>query len=146
MQFHSWPEHPLSVWPRRRTPWVRTRSPRRQKSAGHQLSLELLEDRSLLSVAPLPIPGGFGNPFGGPFVHHDLPGPADAPLAAAGPTAGNEPSQITNFDGFIGVARYQGTGSDRAGNSLLWDADIRFMQGVYQGVDGQLHQGTIGFV
>src|SRR5712691_5661842 len=103
MWFHSWSDHPPSVWPRRRTPWVRTRSPRRQKSAGHPLSLELLEDRSLLSVAPLPIPGGFANPFpGAPFAHVNLPGPSDNPTAAAGPTVGNEQSQITNFDGFIG--------------------------------------------
>jgi hypothetical protein len=147
MQFHSWPDHRLSVLARRRAPRVRTRSPRSQKSAGHQLSLELLEDRSLLSVAPLPIPGGFANPFPGePFVHLNLPGPADSLTTSAGTTAGNEPSLITNFDGFVGVAHFQGTGSDRAGNSLLWDADLRFMQGVYQGVDGSLHQGTFAFV
>src|SRR5438552_2491598 len=30
---------------------------------------------------PRPIPGGFGNPTGGPFLHLYLPGPADAPPA-----------------------------------------------------------------
>jgi hypothetical protein len=146
MQFHSWPDYPLSVWPRRRTPRVRTRSPRRQKSAGHQLSLELLEDRSLLSVAPLPIAGGFTNPFGGPFIHHNRPGPADAPSASPSPTNGNDPSKITNFDGLVASVRVEGTGSDRAGNALLWESDLGFMQGVYQGEDGSLHQGTFAFV
>jgi hypothetical protein len=105
------------------------------------LSLELLEDRNLLSAAPLPIPGGGPNPNGGPFIHHNLPGPADAP-----PRNGNDPSQITNFNGFVGVAFVSGTGKDRDGNPLLWEVDNRFMQGVYQGEDGQLHQGTFAFV
>jgi hypothetical protein len=106
------------------------------------LSLELLEDRSLLSAAPLPIPGGFPNPFpGAPFVHFNFPGPADAQ-----PIVGNDPSLITTFNGFIGVAHVEGTGKDGDGNVLLWDVDLRFMQGVYQGEDGNLHQGTFAFV
>jgi hypothetical protein len=103
-----------------------------------------LEERSLLSaVNPLPIPGGqpIPNPFGGPDVHHQFPGPADA----TGPVGG-DPSLITDFNGFIGVARVQGTGRDGSGNSLLRDADLRFMKGVYQGVDGDIHQATFAFV
>jgi hypothetical protein len=110
------------------------------------LSLELLEDRSLLStVAPLPIPGGTPNPTGGPFIHSNLPGPADAP-----PRNGNEPSTITDFNGFIGVADVtgSGTGTDSTGATtrLFFAADLRFMKGLYQGVDGNLHKGTFAFV
>jgi hypothetical protein len=110
------------------------------------LSLEFLEDRSLLStVAPLPIPGGFSNPTGGPFVHLNLPGPADAP-----PIHGNEPSTITDFNGFIGVADVTGTGtgtdSTGATTRLFFAADLRFMRGLYRGVDGNLHKGTFALV
>jgi hypothetical protein len=129
MLFHPW----------RATP-IRSRRPCRPP-ARHKLSLELLEDRNLLNAAPLPIPGGVANPDGGPFIHHNLPGPADAP-----PRVGNDPSQITNFNGFIGVGLVSGTGKDRDGNPLVWEVDNRFMQGVYQGEDGNLHQGTFAFV
>jgi hypothetical protein len=129
MLLHSW-----------RAPRTQTRCPCR-RPARHQLSLELLEDRNLLSAAPQPIPGGFANPVGGPFVHANFVGPADA-----APPFGNEPSTITNFNGFIGVALVSGTGKDRDGNPLLWDVDLRFMQGVYQGVDGNLHRGTFALV
>jgi hypothetical protein len=108
------------------------------------VSLELLEDRSVPSVAPLPIPGGLAvpNPFGGPDVHANIVGPADSTV----PAHGGEPSTITDFIGSVGVARVNGTGADGAGHPLLWDVDMRFMQGVYQGVDGDLHTGTFAFV
>jgi hypothetical protein len=102
-----------------------------------------LEDRSLPSVAPLPIPGGLiPNPFGGPDVHQEFPGSADSTM----PGLGGEPSTITDFDGFVGVAHVQGTGADGQGHTLLWDADLRFMQGLYRGVDGHFHRGTFAFV
>jgi hypothetical protein len=59
---------------------------------------------------------------------------------------GNEPNQITNFNGFYGGARVQGTGTDNSGNTLLWDADPRFSQGVYQGLDGKLYRRTFAEV
>src|SRR5262245_44871256 len=54
-------------------------------------------------VDPKPIPGTHPTPFGD--VHSILPGPADK---------GNEPSVITDFNGFIGVicAVGSGTGTD----------------------------------
>jgi hypothetical protein len=61
-------------------------------------------------------------------------------------SVGGEPSTITDFNGFVGVAHVQGTGTDGQGHTLLWDADLRFMQGDYRGVDGRLHSGTFGFV
>jgi len=139
MRFHSWLGHLPSVFPRRRAARGRPRSPNRR------LFVELLEDRSLPSVAPLPIPGGVlvPNPFGGPDVHFHKPGPADS---ATPDKVGGDPSSINDFNGFVGVAHVQGTGTDGDGNTLLWDVDIRFMKGVYQGVDGNLHRGTFAFV
>jgi hypothetical protein len=59
---------------------------------------------------------------------------------------GGEPSTITDFNGLVGVAHVQGTGTDGHGHTLLWDADLRFMQGDYRGVDGRLHRGTFAFL
>jgi hypothetical protein len=114
-------------------------------SASHGLSLERLEDRSVPSVVgALPIPDGVlvPNPLGGPDVHLNFPGP----VTSTTPGQGGEPSTITDFNGSIGVVRVQGTGSDAAGNSLLWDADLRFMRGIYRGVDGKLHTGTFALI
>jgi hypothetical protein len=108
-----------------------------------RLFLERLEDRSLPSVSPIPIPGGLApSPFGGPDIHSRLPGPADA---TSGRTGG-EASTITDFNGFVGVANVQGTGTDNNGNSLFWDTDLRLIDGVFEGVDGAIHQGTFAFV
>jgi hypothetical protein len=139
MWFHSWRGHVPSAFRRR----CAARAPCRPWSAGHKWSLERLDDRSLPSVvAPLPIPGGLpGFLPGEPFEHANLAGPADAP-----PPFGNEPSSITDFNGFVGVAHVEGTGTDGDGHTLLWDVDLRFMQGVYRGVDGRRHQGTFALV
>jgi len=92
---------------------------------------------------PLPIPGGFANPAGPsfPYIHFNRPGPADNPAPN-----GNDPSTITDFNGDIGSMRVIGTGTDGAGNTLYFQADMRFMQGLYQDVNGNLHQGTFAFV
>jgi len=90
--------------------------------------------------APRPIPGGI-QPFGpGTEVFHVfLPG------------HGAEPSLITDFHGSIGVAALQGTGTGTntdtgTARSLLFDVDMRFMQGVYIGLDGKKHNGTFSFI
>jgi hypothetical protein len=130
--------------PRRRAPRVRRCCPRR-KAAGRPLFLEHLEDRNIPSVGPVPIPGGVldPTPFAGPDVHLHLPGPADS---ATPNKVGGDPSSINDFNGFVGVAHLEGTGTDGSGNTLFWDVDLRFMKGVYQGVDGRIHQGTFAFV
>ena len=111
--------------------------------------LEALEDRSLPSASPVPIPGllfpTLGNPFAGPDIHIGLPGPADN-TAQGFRTVGGEPSTITNFNGFIGVANVQGTGTDNSGNTLFWDTDLRFMKGVFQDSGGDIQKGTFAFV
>jgi hypothetical protein len=86
---------------------------------------------------PRHIPGGF-HAFG-KFFHVFLPGPV------------NEPSTITDFHGFVGVAEIQGSGTGtntRTGEkrTLLFDVDVRFMKGTYIGLDGQTHTGTFGFI
>jgi hypothetical protein len=55
---------------------------------------------------------------------------------------GVEPSSITDFNGFVGVADVRGTGTD----GLIFDTDMRFMSGEYVGVDGKHYHGTFGFV
>jgi hypothetical protein len=122
------------------------------QSARPKLTLELLEDRTVPSgglseslaalggATPLPIrlPLALAaNPFGGPDIYQNFPGRADAP-----PPFGNEPNQITNFNGFYGGARVQGTGTGSDGETYLWDADLRVMQGVYRGLDGSLQNRT----
>jgi hypothetical protein len=79
---------------------------------------------------PTPIPLTLG-----PF-HVQLLGP------------GQEPSTITDFNGFVGVADVQGTGTGTGpgAGSLLFDTDMRFMNGEYVGVDGKHYHGTFGFV
>ena len=63
---------------------------------------------------------------------------------------GIDPSSIGDFNGFVGVADVQGTGTatnpDGTTETLLFDTDMRFMSGVYVGVDGAVHKGTFGFV
>jgi hypothetical protein len=95
------------------------------------------------NVLPMPIPFGrvlFGY---GPF-HFNFPGPVDS----AGPFCGKpgpfEPSLITDFNGFIGVAAGAGQATD--GSGLTFTCDMRFLQGVYVGVDGENHQGAFAFI
>jgi hypothetical protein len=90
------------------------------------------------NAAPKPIPEGI-QPFGpGTEVFHVFP------IAH-----GVEPSTITDFHGSIAAAEIQGTGTatnSGSTSSLNFDADMRFMQGVYIGVDGEKHSGTFGFI
>jgi hypothetical protein len=138
---------------------VPTRPPQ-WRSIRHKLSLEALENRNLLSgglsqtlvalggATPLPVhlrPGYEANPFGGPDIYQNFPGPADTDPSIS-PLLGNDPSQITDFYGSYGGARVQGSGMSAevngTHNTYLWDADLRFMQGVYRGLNGHFYQGT----
>jgi hypothetical protein len=64
--------------------------------------------------------------------------------------AGIDPSSINDFNGFVGVADVQGTGTatnpDGSTETLLFDTDMRFMSGVYVGADGAVHKGTFALV
>ena len=88
---------------------------------------------------PKPIPGGI-QPFGpGTEVFHIfLPDP------------GSEPSLITDFHGFVGLAHVTGFGtrtnaSTGATSRVFFDNDVRFMKGPYIGVDGKQRNGTFVF-
>lgn len=93
-----------------------------------------------------PIPSGVApfKPFGVMIHHHPLV-PA-APLANIG-----DPSQITDFDGFVGLTHILGggTGTDAATGvttPLAYGADMGFAQGKFIGTDGRIHKGTFAFV
>jgi hypothetical protein len=95
------------------------------------------------TVMPKPIPQGVA-PFGIP-IHHFPPVPV------LGPAAINEPSEITDFNGLVGVCRVTGTGTGT--NTLTggktrysFQVDNGFMDGLYVGVDGSTHHGTFAFV
>jgi hypothetical protein len=109
------------------------------------LTFALAAPAGAASDSPIPIPGGFlvPNPFGGPDVHYHLPGPVDSPTPNA---VGGDPSTIYNFNGFVGVAHVEGTGTDNSGNSLFWDADLRFMNGAFLLSDGEIVNGAFAFV
>jgi hypothetical protein len=85
------------------------------------------------SGTPVPIPGGAPE-LGGVF-HVFLPFP------------GMEPSTITDFNGFTGVAVIDGhwTGPGSTAESM-YEADMRFMKGLFVGADGRSRQGTFGFI
>jgi hypothetical protein len=108
--------------------------------AGGAMGASLLGPTAALakgaSVKPRPIPGGFE--IEGILFH----------VFGFGP--GQEPSTITDFNGFVGVTDVQGTGTatnpDGSKETLLFDTDMRFMQGEYVGVDSRTHHGTFGFV
>lgn len=89
------------------------------------------------SIAPVPIPGGDVVPFLG-MIHFFFPGPT---------SIGNdgidiEPSSITNFKGFTGVAMLAGTATDANGNKFDLLSDLRVYQGEYVSADGRHHRGT----
>lgn len=97
-------------------------------------------------VGPNPIPGGVKglSPFG-IFIHHNPLNPKTA-LSDI-----NDPSQITDFDGFVGLTHIRGggTGTDTmtgATMPLAYQADMGFSQGKFIGTDGQQHRGTFAFV
>jgi hypothetical protein len=162
MSFHSWLEYLQPVSARPGPHRVRPRCPCRQRSAGHKLLLEPLEDRSLPSSGglsptlvalggatprPIPLPlWAAASPFNPPGfdIYANYQGPADAPLNPF--VGGNEPNTITDFIGIYGGVRVQGTGIGHQGNepnhSYFWDADLRFMQGVYRGLNGRLYART----
>lgn len=92
-----------------------------------------------VDASPLPIPGGV-SPFG-VFIHHFPVIPNSMPLSAL-----NEPSNITDFNGFVGLNRIHGTGSSPDLGPLTFRADVGFMDGVYIAVDGKQYHGTFGFL
>lgn len=90
------------------------------------------------SVVARPIPQGVA-PFGIP-IHHFPPVPV------FGPAAINEPSEITDFNGMVGICRVTGMGTGTGGTRYSYQVDNGFMDGLYVGVDGLTHHGTFAFI
>ena len=87
--------------------------------------------------------------------HVFFPGPADGSAAPTDPEGvhpnGRDPSTIFNFDGVIGQAdlNLTGTGTDTTtGQSAPYGfhTDMRFMAGRFVGTDGQVHKGAFAFI
>jgi hypothetical protein len=93
-----------------------------------------------------PIPGGLApfKPFG-IFIHHNPLNPL-TPLANI-----SDPSQITDFDGFVGLTNIRGGGTGTNTTTgvttpLAFRADMGFSKGKFIGTDGRRHHGTFAFV
>jgi hypothetical protein len=102
------------------------------------------DDRNRCKAVPRPIPH-ITTP---PGQHFFFPGPVDA---SPGTGPGHDPSIITDFSGVIGQAdlNFSGTGTDlNTGASATYDfhTDMRFMDGVFVGLDNEKHRGTFGFI
>ena len=93
---------------------------------------------------PVPIPGGTPV-FDGDF-HVFGPGfPGfDSPDA--------EPSTITDFNGFLGLAYISGevtrtnTATGEVRTLPFMNNDMRFMKGEFRGTDGRMHHGAFAFI
>jgi hypothetical protein len=87
-------------------------------------------------AAPRPIPGGLSLTTG-TFV------PSGADLHFFSPGIGFEMSTITDFNGVVGGSETRGTAND---GDYSFDCDMRFMRGVYVGLDGRRHNTSFGFI
>ena len=88
---------------------------------------------------PNPIPGGLDLLGNGQIFHVYLPGTAP------------ELATITDFNGVLGATEVLGSWSGGGvtpppDTPLVFDADVRFMDGEYIGRDARHHQGTFAFV
>jgi len=90
------------------------------------------------NAGPRPIPGGLdmnGKPVAkDPFVHVVFPG------------IGWEMSTMTDFKGVIGGSQVRGSAHGSDGTTFDFDTDMRFMEGMYVGIDGRLRNGVFGFI
>ncbi len=94
-------------------------------------------------AVPRPIPH-ISSP---PGAHFFFPGPVEGVSA----NVGHDPSIITDFSGVIAQAdlNFSGTGTNLdTGASAPYDfhCDMRFMSGVFVGLDNEQHLGNIGFI
>ena len=93
---------------------------------------------------PKPLPGGTRTPWG-VFIHHYPPKPR-GDLAVM-----DDPSQITDLDGWICDSRILGTGTGtdlKTGTATRYPfaADMGVMKGTYVGEDGKRRSGVFGFI
>ncbi len=114
-------------------------------AAGLALTSELwqlrLAEAKTATAEPKPIPGG-ATPFGILVHHFPLPADSNTPL-----TAINDPSEISDFNGFIADTMIRGGGTGTGfSDTLAFRTDMGFMQGSYVGMDGRHHHGTFVFI
>ena len=113
-------------------------------AVGGMTGLGLIDPASVLgwssTAAPRPIPGGLSLENG--FV------PSGADFHFLLPGIGFEMSTITDFAGIVGGSETRGFAYDdtKKKNQYSFDCDMRFMQGLYIGLDGRRHFGSFGFV
>jgi hypothetical protein len=90
------------------------------------------------ALCAAPVPTSTSVVIGGKTFHFTNIGP------------GIDPSSIDDFDGVVGLARVQGTGTgtnpDGSTETLLYDTDMRFMRGMYRDSDGVVRNGAFGLV
>jgi len=96
------------------------------------------------SSSPVPIPGA--SPGLGGVFH------VFGPASALGDPIDAEPSTITDFKGFDGLAYLSGqvtqtnTRTGEVRTLPFVDSDMRFMKGVFRGTDGKIHHGAFALV
>jgi hypothetical protein len=74
------------------------------------------------------------------------PVPADPFVHVLPPFPPFEMSTINNFNGTIGAAEIQGTAHASDGVSYTFDTDMRFMQGLYVDMAGNVRHGSFAFI
>ncbi len=95
-----------------------------------------------LCDTPFPIPHAAAN-----GAHFFFPGKVEGIDA----DHGHDPSLITDFNGFIGEAdlNLTGTGTRLTDGKIApykFHTDMRFLKGVFVGVDGRKHRGAFAFI
>ncbi len=148
-------QDPIS-WRQFEQKWVSRRNLIRS-AAGAALGTSLLrpisayagdqdDDKGCRGPRLKPIPGGGApfKPFGVP-VHHNPLSPTTL-LADI-----SDPSQITDFDGLVGLTHIQGGGTGTSATmsvptALAFRADMGFARGKFIDIDGQPHSSTFAFV
>lgn len=106
------------------------------------------DERNKCKTLPRPIPH-ITSP---PGAHFFFPGPPGGnPSDPHAPNAGFDPSTITDFKGLIANVdlNLSGKGTDlNTGKSGMYTfhTDWRFQKGVFVGVDGLEHEGTLSFI
>ena len=103
------------------------------------------KEKEKKSSQPVPIRGGSPKLGGSFHVFGPTPDGSFDPIDA-------EPSTITDFNGFVGLAYISGTVQrtnkrTREVRTLpMISSDLRFMTGVFRGVDGRVHEGAFALV
>jgi hypothetical protein len=90
------------------------------------------------AAEPKPIPGGYGASFS--------PVPKNPAIHVFQPAKGAELNTIGDYNGFVAATEIQGKAKGSDGTAYSYDCDMRFMRGSYVALDGQLKQGTFGFI